>query len=94
MSGSGRLEIVGNKFLVNGKPVKFKGVNLHETEPYTGHYVSRERMLQDLRLMKENNINAIRTCHYPQQRMFYDLCDSLGFYVYSEAKCGVSRYVL
>ncbi len=83
--GFRRLEIVGNKFLVNGKPVKFKGVNLHETEPYTGHYVSRERMLQDLRLMKENNINAIRTCHYPQQRMFYDLCDSLGFYVYSEA---------
>lgn len=83
--GFRRLEIVGNRFLVNGVPVKFKGVNLHETDPYTGHYVSRERMLQDLRLMKEHNINAIRTCHYPQQRMFYDLCDSLGFYVYSEA---------
>lgn len=83
--GFRKLEIKGDKFYVNGQPVKFKGVNLHETDPYTGHYVSRERMLQDLRLMKENNINAIRTCHYPQPRMFYDLCDSLGFYVYSEA---------
>ncbi len=83
--GFRRFEIKGDLFLVNGKPVKFKGVNLHETDPYTGHYVTRERMLQDLRLMKENNINGIRTCHYPQPRMFYDLCDSLGFYVYSEA---------
>ena len=83
--GFRRLEVKGDRFLVNGKPVKFKGVNLHETDPYTGHYVTRERMLQDLRLMKEHNINAIRTCHYPQPRMFYDLCDSLGFYVYSEA---------
>lgn len=83
--GFRRFEIKGDRFLVNGKPVKFKGVNLHETDPYTGHYVTRERMLQDLRLMKENNINGIRTCHYPQPRMFYDLCDSLGFYVYSEA---------
>ena len=83
--GFRRFEIKGDIFLVNGQPVKFKGVNLHETDPYTGHYVSRERMLQDLRLMKENNINGIRTCHYPQPRMFYDLCDSLGFYVYSEA---------
>lgn len=83
--GFRRFEINGDLFLVNGRPVKFKGVNLHETDPYTGHYVTRERMLQDLRLMKENNINAIRTCHYPQPRMFYDLCDSLGFYVYSEA---------
>lgn len=83
--GFRRLEIKGNIFYVNGQPVKFKGVNLHETDPYTGHYVTRERMLQDLKLMKEHNINAIRTCHYPQPRMFYDLCDSLGFYVYSEA---------
>ena len=83
--GFRRLEIRDGLFLVNGAPVKFKGVNLHETDPYTGHYVTRERMLQDLRLMKENNINAIRTSHYPQPKMFYELCDSLGFYVYSEA---------
>ena len=72
-------------FLVNGRPVKFKGVNLHEHNPYTGHYVTRENILEDLLLMKQANINAIRTCHYPQPREFYELCDSLGFYVYDEA---------
>ena len=72
-------------FLVNGQPVKFKGVNLHEHNPYTGHYLTRENLLEDLRLMKMANINAIRTCHYPQSREFYELCDSLGFYVYDEA---------
>ena len=71
--------------LVNGQPVKFKGVNLHEHNPYTGHYVTRENILEDLKLMKLANINAIRTCHYPQPREFYELCDSLGFYVYDEA---------
>ena len=72
-------------FLVNGQPVKFKGVNMHEHNPYTGHYLTRENLLEDLRLMKMANINAIRTCHYPQSREFYELCDSLGFYVYDEA---------
>ena len=71
--------------LVNGQPVKFKGVNLHEHNPYTGHYLTRENILEDLKLMKLANINAIRTCHYPQPREFYELCDSLGFYVYDEA---------
>ena len=71
--------------LVNGQPVKFKGVNLHEHNPYTGHYVTKENLLEDLRLMRLANINAIRTCHYPQSREFYELCDSLGFYVYDEA---------
>ena len=74
-----------NAFLVNGQPVKFKGVNLHEHNPYTGHYVTRENLLEDLKLMKLANVNAIRTCHYPQSREFYELCDSLGFYVYDEA---------
>ena len=91
--GFRRLEIKGipdgdktvKAFLVNGRPVKFKGVNLHEHNPYTGHYVSRENLLQDMLLMKKANINAIRTCHYPQSREFYELCDSLGFYVYDEA---------
>jgi len=72
-------------FLVNGQPVKFKGVNMHEHNPWTGHYTSKEDILKDLKLMKEANINAIRTCHYPQCREFYELCDSLGFYVYDEA---------
>ena len=72
-------------FLVNGQPVKFKGANMHEHNPYTGHYVTKENLLEDLLLMKRCNINAIRTCHYPQGREFYELCDSLGFYVYDEA---------
>ena len=71
--------------LVNGQPVKFKGVNMHEHNPYTGHYQTREDILKDLQWMKQANINAIRTCHYPQPREFYELCDSLGFYVYDEA---------
>ena len=71
-------------FLVNGKPVKFKGVNMHEHNQYSGHYITRELLLKDLSLMKSHNINAIRTCHYPLPRFFYELCDSLGFYVYSE----------
>ena len=72
-------------FLINGQAVKFKGVNLHEHNPYTGHSVTRQNLLEDLQLMKMANINAIRTCHYPQSREFYELCDSLGFYVYDEA---------
>ena len=71
--------------LVNGQPVKFKGVNMHEHNPYTGHYQTKENILEDLQLMKMANINAIRTCHYPKSREFYELCDSLGFYVYDEA---------
>ncbi|WP_300097969.1 glycoside hydrolase family 2 TIM barrel-domain containing protein [uncultured Alistipes sp.] len=71
--------------LVNGQPVKFKGVNYHEHNPWTGHYLTRELLLEDLRLMRRANINAIRTSHYPLPRFFYELCDSLGFYVYSEA---------
>ena len=71
--------------LFNGQPVKFKGVNLHEHNPYTGHYVTKEEILKDLLLMRQAHINAIRTCHYPQPREFYELCDSLGFYVYDEA---------
>ena len=71
--------------LVNGKPVKFKGVNIHEHDQYTGHFITRELLLKDLTLMRQHNINAIRTSHYPLPRFFYELCDSLGFYVYSEA---------
>lgn len=83
--GFRRLEIVSDRFLVNGQPVKFKGVNIHEHNQFTGHYVTKEDILTDLRLMKEHNINAIRTCHYPQPRLFYELCDKYGFYVYDEA---------
>ena len=83
--GFRQFKIVKNRFLVNGKAVKFKGVNMHEHNEYTGHYNTRKDILTQLLLMKEFNINAIRTCHYPQPRAFYELCDSLGFYVYDEA---------
>lgn len=78
-------KITRKALLVNGQPVKFKGVNLHEHDEYTGHYVTPELLLKDLTLMKQNNINGIRTCHYPQPRFFYEMCDSLGIYIYSEA---------
>ena len=77
-------------FLVNGQPVKFKGVNFHEHNPYTGHYTTKQNILEDLLLMRKANINAIRTCHYPQPREFYELCDSLGFYVYDE--CNIESH--
>ena len=77
--------VEGTDFLVNGRRVMIKGVNLHEHAPYTGHVVSEELIRRDLELMKQHNINAIRTSHYPQQRRFYELCDEYGFYVCSEA---------
>ena len=70
--------------LFNGQPVKFKGVNIHEHNPETGHYVTEELMRKDFELMKQNNINAVRLCHYPQDRKFYELCDEYGLYVYDE----------
>ena len=71
--------------LFNGQPVKFKGVNIHEHNPETGHYVTEELMRKDFELMKQNNINAVRLCHYPQDRKFSELCDEYGLYVYDEA---------
>ena len=74
-----------NVLLVNGQPIKFKGVNIHEHDPLTGHYVSEETMRRDFQLLKEHNFNAVRLCHYPQDRRFYELCDEYGLYVYDEA---------
>lgn len=71
--------------LFNGQPVKMKGVNIHEHNPLTGHYVDEELMRKDFELMKANNINAVRLCHYPQSPRFYELCDEYGLYVYDEA---------
>lgn len=71
--------------LVNGQPVKFKGVNVHEHNERTGHYVDEELMRRDFELMKRHNFNAVRLCHYPQDRRFYELCDEYGIYVYDEA---------
>ncbi len=72
-------------FLVNGQPIKLKGVNLHETNPKTGHYVTEELMRKDIELMKQHNINTVRLSHYPQARRFYELCSEYGLYVYDEA---------
>lgn len=72
-------------FLVNGQPIKLKGVNIHETNPKTGHYMTEELMLKDITLMKQNNINTVRLSHYPQSRRFYELCSEFGLYVYDEA---------
>ena len=83
--GFRRIEIKGNVLLVNGQPVKFKGVNVHEHDQVTGHYVSEETMRHDFELMKRNNINAVRLAHYPQDRKFYELADEYGLYVYDEA---------
>lgn len=83
--GFRRTEIKGDVFYFNGQPIKFKGVNLHEHNEFTGHYTDRDYIRRSLLIMKRLNINAIRTCHYPQPRAFYELCDSLGFYVYDEA---------
>lgn len=83
--GFRKVEIRGGQFLVNGVPIHFKGVNRHEHDPRTGHTVSVESMVQDIRLMKQFNINAVRTCHYPNDPRWYDLCDRYGLYVIDEA---------
>jgi len=78
-------EIKNGLLLVNGVAVKLKGVNRHEHDPVTGHVISRELMLQDVKLMKQYNINAVRTCHYPDDPYWYELCDEYGLYVIDEA---------
>lgn len=70
---------------INGQPLKLKGVNVHEHNPETGHYVPEELMRRDFELMKQHNLNTVRLCHYPQDRRFYELCDEYGLYVYDEA---------
>ena len=83
--GFRKVQIVNSQVLVNGQPVLFKGVDRHELDPDGGYVVSRERMLQDIRIMKEFNVNAIRTSHYPDDNYLYDLCDQYGLYVVAEA---------
>jgi beta-galactosidase len=79
------IEIKNAQLLVNGKPILVKGVNRHEMDPDHGYYLTPERMLQDIRVMKENHINAVRTCHYPDNNLWYDLCDQYGIYMVAEA---------
>jgi len=79
------IEIIRGQLCVNGQPVLIRGVNKHEHDPRTGHYESLESVAEDLRLMKQNNFNAVRCSHYPHQSGFYRLCDRLGLYVVDEA---------
>ncbi|HKG13760.1 MAG TPA: glycoside hydrolase family 2 TIM barrel-domain containing protein, partial [Pyrinomonadaceae bacterium] len=78
-------EIRDGQLLFNGKPIVIKGANRHEHDPDTGQVVTRERMVQDIKLMKQHNLNAVRTSHYPNVEEWYDLCDRLGLYVLDEA---------
>ena len=83
--GFRKIEIKNRRLMINGKPVMIKGVNRHESDPETGYFVSRNRMEEDIRIMKMMNINAVRMSHYPNDPYFYDLCDRYGLYVVSEA---------
>ena len=83
--GFRKSEIKHAQLLVNGKPVYIKGVNRHEHDPYNGHVVDEASMLRDIQLMKENNINSVRTSHYPNDPRWYELCDIYGMYVVDEA---------
>ena len=79
------VEIKQNQLLFNGKAIDIRGVNRHETNPYTGHVVSKADMEQDIQLMKQHNINAVRSSHYPNHPYWYELCDRYGLYVIDEA---------
>lgn len=83
--GFRKVEIKNKQFLVNGQPVLLKGANRHEIDPDEGYNLSEERMIQDIMMMKRMNINAVRTCHYPDDPRWYDLCDKYGLYVVAEA---------
>lgn len=83
--GFRNVQIKGQQLLVNGQAINIKGVDRHETDPHTGHVVSKASMERDIALMKQNNINAVRSSHYPNHPYWYDLCDKYGLYVVDEA---------
>lgn len=83
--GFRKIELKGDQILVNGKAILFKGADRHELDPDGGYVVSPERMIQDIQIMKQFNLNAVRTCHYPDNNLWYDLCDQYGIYVVAEA---------
>ncbi len=83
--GIRQIEVKGNVVYLNGSPVTFRGVNRHDSDPATGCVVSVDHMKRDLAMMKQYNFNAIRTSHYPNQPMFYQMCDRYGFFVIDEA---------
>ena len=83
--GFRNVSIKNSQLLVNGRAIYIKGVDRHETDPFSGHVVSRESMELDIKLMKQNNINAVRSSHYPNHPYWYQLCDKYGLYVIDEA---------
>ena len=83
--GFRHIEITGGQLLLNGQPILIKGADRHELDPDGGYIVSVERMIQDIKIMKQLNINAVRTCHYPDDPRWYDLCDEYGIYLTAEA---------
>ncbi|WP_340110765.1 glycoside hydrolase family 2 TIM barrel-domain containing protein [Maribellus mangrovi] len=83
--GFRKVEMLNGQLCVNGKAILVKGVNRHELDPDGGYVVSRERMIQDIEMMKKFNVNAVRTCHYPDNSTWYDLCDEYGIYMVAEA---------
>ncbi len=94
MIGFREIEIRDARLLINGRKVLLKGVNRHEHSPDTGHYVSRELMLSDIKTMKRFNVNAVRTSHYPNAPEWYDLCDRYGLYVIDEGNNECHAYGL
>jgi beta-galactosidase len=83
--GFRKVEIINSQLLVNGVAIMLKGVNMHEHNDITGHVIDEETVMKDIKTMKSNNINAMRTCHYPQQEFWYEMCDKYGLYLYDEA---------
>jgi beta-galactosidase len=83
--GFRKVEIINSQLLVNGVAIRLKGVNMHEHNDITGHVIDEATVLKDIRVMKSNNINAMRTCHYPQQEFWYEMCDKYGLYLVDEA---------
>jgi beta-galactosidase len=83
--GFRKVEIVNSQLLVNGVAIRLKGVNMHEHNDITGHVIDEATVMKDIRTMKSNNINAMRTCHYPQQEFWYEMCDKYGLYLVDEA---------
>ena len=97
--GFRKVELKNAQVLVNGQPILIKGANRHEMDPDGGYVVSRERMIQDIQIMKMFNLNAVRTCHYPDNNLWYELCDQYGLYVVAEANIeshgmGYGKYTL
>lgn len=92
--GFRRIEVRDQQFWVNGVPIRFQGVNRHDTHPELGHAVSMESMIRDITLMKQSNVNAVRTSHYPNDPRWLDLCDRFGLYVVDEADLETHGFML